>query len=230
MKILESIKAALTKAGIDIKYAERVQKLFKIEKEEGLDDFISLFKDNVLPAIVEAETKAKTDTEKAAKEAAITEYEATHKLKDGKPVEDPDKKVEPVITDTMDPALKALLEKQSNDIAALTGIVTGVVKTSTNAQKLESVKAKLAGKVEAKYIDRVAGKVDLDAEDLDAAITAQVTDHTEFVQSLMVDMVGDHYVQPTGKPAGEKSVEEWGKIMNSDSTVAVGTVDLGLGK
>jgi len=230
MKILALIKTACTTAGVDEKHAERIQKLFKIDKEEGIDSFVDLFKENVLPAVVEAETTAKANAEKAAKDAAITEYEATHKLKDGKPVEDPDKKVETVITDTMDPALKALLEKQTADIAALTGIVTGVVKTSTNAQKLESVKAKLAGKVEAKYIDRVAGKVDLDAEDLDAAITAQVTDHTEFVQSLMVDMVGDHYVQPTGKPAGEKSVEEWGKIMNSDSTVAVGTVDLGLGK
>jgi len=226
MKILALIKTACTTAGVDEKHAERIQKLFKIDKEEGIDSFVALFKENVLPAVVEAETTAKTNAEKAAKETAITEYETTHKLKDGKPVEDPDKKVETVITDTMDPALKAMQES----IEKLTGIVTGVVKTSTNAQKLESVKAKLAGKVEAKYIDRVAGKVDLDAEDLDAAITAQVTDHTEFVQSLMVDMVGDNYVQPTGKPAGEKSVEEWGKIMNSDSTVAVGTVDLGLGK
>lgn len=230
MEILALIKTACTTAGVDEKHAERIQKLFKIDKEEGIDSFVALFKENVLPAVVEAETTAKANAEKAAKDAAITEYEATHKLKDGKPVEDPDKKVEPVITDTMDPALKALLEKQSNDIAALTGIVTGVVKTSTNAQKLESVKAKLKGKVEDKYIDRVAGKVDLDAEDLEAAITAQVADHTEFVQSLMVDIVGDHYVQPTGTPAGEKTVEDWSKIMNSDSTVAVGTVDLGLGK
>lgn len=198
MKILALIKTACTTAGVDEKHAERIQKLFKIDKEEGIDSFVALFKENVLPAVVEAETTAKTNAEKAAKDAVIAEYETTHKLKDGKPVEDPDKKVETVITDTMDPALKAMQES----IEKLTGIVTGVVKTSTNAQKLESVKAKLAGKVEAKYIDRVAGKVDLDAEDLDAAITAQVTDHTEFVQSLMVDVIGTGYVPKIGNPSG----------------------------
>lgn len=226
MNILELIQAALGKAGVDKKYAERVQKLFKIEKDENIDEFVALFKDNVLPAVVEAETAAKTAAEAAGKAAAITEYETTHKLKDGKPIEteDPNQKKPEV---TMTPEMKAMQES----INKLTETLTGVVKTTTNAQKLESVKAKLAGKVDAKYIDRVAGKINLDAEDLDAEITAQVADHTEFVQSLLADVVGDNYVQKDGKPAGEKTVEEWGKIMNNDGGIATtGVVDLGLGK
>lgn len=202
MKILALIKTACTAAGVDEKHAERIQKLFKIDKEEGVDSFVALFKENVLPAVVEAETTAKTNAEKAAKYAAITEYETTHKLKDGKPVEDPDKKVETVIIDTMDPALKAVFDAQQKSITDLTALVTGVVKKTTSTEKLDQVRAKLKGKVEDKYIDRVAGKVDLDAEDLDAAITAQVTDHTEFVQSLMVDVIGTGYVPRIGNPSG----------------------------
>ena len=223
MTILEMIQASLKKSGIDIKHAERIQKLFKIEKEDGIDDFVSLFKDNILPALGEVETAAQT----AAKATAIAEYEATHKIKDGKAVEveEPEKKLP-----DMDPALKAIFEKQAADIAALTGLVSGVVKTSTNASKLEQVKAKLTGKVDAKFLDKIAGKVNLDAENLDAEIEAQVTEFTEFKQSLINEFVGENYQQPNGKPAGERSVEEWGKFMDSDNGVTAGTVDLGLSK
>lgn len=231
MKILELIKAACKKAGMDEKHAERIQKLFKIEKDEGIDDFVTLFKENVLPAFPTDDPIAKAAAEKAAKETAIAEYEETHKLKDGKPVENPPADPTPgKLPDTMDPAIKALIEKQTADIAALTGLVTGVVKKTTNTEKLDQVRAKLKGKVEDKYIERIAGKVNLDAEDLDAEVASQVADHTEFVQSLMVDIVGDNYVQPVGKPAGEKTVKEWGEIMDRGNGAAVGVVDLGLGK
>lgn len=226
MNILELIQAALGKAGVDKKYAERVQKLFKIEKDENIDEFVALFKDNVLPAIVEAETAAKTAAEAATKAATITEYETTHKLKDGKPieVEDPNqKKPEGAMT----PEMKAM----QDSINKLTETLTGVVKTSTNAQKLEMVKAKLKGLVDDKFIDKVAAKVNLDSENLDAEITAQVSEFTEFRQSLINEYIGDNYVQKDGKPAGEKTVEEWGKIMNNDGGIATtGVVDLGLGK
>lgn len=222
MNILELIQAALGKAGVDKKYAERVQKLFKIEKDENIDEFVSLFKDNVLPAVVEAETAA----EAAGKAAAITEYETTHKLKDGKPIEteDPNQKKPEV---TMTPEMKAMQES----INKLTETLTGVVKTTTNAQKLEMVKAKLKGLIDDKFIDKVAAKVNLDSETLDAEITAQVTEFTEFRQSLINEYIGDNYVQKDGKPAGEKTVEEWGKLMNNDGGIATtGVVDLGLGK
>ena len=51
-----------------------------------MEAFVDLFKDNILPAIQEAENEAKT----TAETAAVAAYEAKH-VEDGKPVEDPDK-------------------------------------------------------------------------------------------------------------------------------------------
>ncbi len=51
MTILDLIKAACKTKGVPEKYAERIQKTFKIEKAEGMEAFVDLFKDNILPAI-----------------------------------------------------------------------------------------------------------------------------------------------------------------------------------
>lgn len=197
MTILEQIKAALKKAGIDEKHAERVQKLFKIEKPDGLDEFIALFKDNVLPGIQEAEAVA---TE-AARATAVTEYEATHKLKDGKPIENPPAPApgEIKLPDTMDPALKALIEAQQKSIETLTTLVTGVVKTSTSAEKLLTIKAKLKEKgVEADFIEDVAGRVNIEAENLDAEIDAHVGVYTKMKQSFLDTAIKNGYQPPVG--------------------------------
>lgn len=225
MNILDLIKAACKKAGVDEKHADRIQKLFKIEKEDAdIDSFVSLFKDNVLPGITEAEAAAK----EAAKKEAVSEYETTHKLKDGKPVTDPVKKDEIKIPETMDPALKALIEKQSADIATLTGLVAGVVKKSTSADKLQQVKEKLKGKVDEKFLDRVAGKVNLDAEDLEKEIEAQITDFNDFKQALINEQVGGSHQQQRGIDAEKLKVDDWVKMMDGDSESNPGTVDLGL--
>ena len=80
MKILATIKAALKKAGIPEKYAAKVQALFDIESEENLDNYIGLFKDNILPDLVSNEQGSQ-----ASIDAAIAAYEKKHGLKDGKP-------------------------------------------------------------------------------------------------------------------------------------------------
>ena len=49
MEILVAIKKALKKAGIPEKYAAKVKALFNIESEENLENYVSLFKDNILP-------------------------------------------------------------------------------------------------------------------------------------------------------------------------------------
>ena len=59
MTILDLIKAACKTKGVPEKYAERIQKTFKIEKAEGMEAFVDLFKDNILPAIQEAENEAR---------------------------------------------------------------------------------------------------------------------------------------------------------------------------
>lgn len=187
MNILELIQAALGKAGVDKKYAERVQKLFKIEKDENIDEYVALFKDNVLPEITTDDPAAKATAEKALKDAAIAEYEATHKIKDGKTidVEDPNQKKP---EGTMTPEMKAM----QDSINKLTETLTGVVKTTTNAQKLETVKAKLKDKqVETEFIDSLAKRVNLDAENLDAEIEIQISDFTVLRQALVNQAVAN---------------------------------------
>ena len=49
MTIIDAIKKGLKAAGVNEKYAVKVQKLFKIEKEDDIDTYIALFKDNILP-------------------------------------------------------------------------------------------------------------------------------------------------------------------------------------
>ena len=80
MTIIDAIKKGLKAAGVNEKYAAKVQKLFKIEKEEDIDTYVALFKDNILPDL--EDTSA---VEKARKDA-IAEYEKNNGLKDGKPI------------------------------------------------------------------------------------------------------------------------------------------------
>ena len=114
MTILDLIKAACKTKGVPEKYAERIQKTFKIEKAEGMEAFVDLFKDNILPAIQEAENEAKT----TAETAAVAAYEAKHGLKDGKPVEDPDKnkKTEEELLKDLSPEVKAYLESMKKSV------------------------------------------------------------------------------------------------------------------
>ena len=53
MTILQLIIAACVAAGVPEKFAERIQKTFKIEKEESIEGCVVLFKENILPAISE---------------------------------------------------------------------------------------------------------------------------------------------------------------------------------
>ena len=224
MEIIKTIKSALKKAGVDEQYAERIQKLFNIEKDENIDVFVSLFKENVLPAITEAEEKAGKD----ASSKAVEEYEKKFNLKDGAPVKTGGIEGENDVTKNMTPEIKALFEAQQKSIKDLTELVSGVVKTSTNAQKLAEVKEKLKGKIDEKFIDRVSSKVNLDAEDLNAEIEAQANDFNSFKQSLIDEYVGGNYVPNSGRTP-EKSEKEWADFMNGNSgDDKAGVVNLGL--
>ncbi|WP_019540567.1 hypothetical protein [Proteiniphilum acetatigenes] len=225
MTILELITAQCGVQGVDKKYAARIEKIFGIteEKDGNIIAAVKNFKENVLPSIQEAENSGKKSVE---------EYEKKHGLKDGKPVEtkkdDEPGKVE--IPDNLDPSVKAMIEAQNKSIETLTGLVSGMVKSQKNVSVLETVKSKLKGKIDDKFIEKVAAKVNLDAEDIDAEIEAQVSEFNELRQSIIDEHVGENYIPSGGKSAGDRSVEDWKKLMDTSDTADTGVVDLGLGK
>lgn len=77
MTIIDAIKKGLKAAGVNEKYAAKVQKIFKIEKEEDIANYVALFKDNILPDLED------TSAVEKAKKDAIAEYEKNNGLKDG---------------------------------------------------------------------------------------------------------------------------------------------------
>ena len=222
MKIIDLITAQCGIQGIDKKYAAKIEKISGIteEKDGNIIAAVKNFKENILPDIVEAENSSKK---------AVEEYEKKHGLKDGEKVkpEDTPKSVE--LPKDLDPSVKAMIEAQNKSIETLTGLVSGMVKSQKNVSVLETVKTKLKGKVDDKFIEKVAVKVNLDAEDLDAEIEAQITEFNDLRQSVIDEYVGDNYIPNGGGAAGDRSVEDWAKIMDSDAkTNAPGAIDLGL--
>lgn len=220
MTILELITAQCGVSGVDKKYAEKIEKISGIteEKDGNIIKAVQNFKDNILPAIQEAENTGKT---------AITEYEKKHNLKDGKPIEAEDPNPKTKEKETVENTEVAELTKR---VEELTKTLTTMADTQKKGITLESVKAKLKGKVDEKFIEKVSAKVNLEAEDLDKEIEAQVKEFEDFKQSLITEYVGDNYVQPNGGASGDKSVEDWAKLMDGSPVADTGVVDLGLGK
>lgn len=226
MTILELIIAQCAVQGVDKKHAERIEKISGIteEKDGNIIAAVKNFKENVMPAIEEAETSGKT--------LGAQEYEKKHNIKDGKPVEEKkeEPKDDPKLPENIDPGIKALIEAQNKSIENLTGIVTGMVKSQKDAVTSATVREKLKGKVDDKFIERVASEVNLEAEDIEKEIEARVTSFNELRQSILNDSVGNEYIPAGGKPAGDRSVEDWAKLMESDDNSGAGVVDLGIGK
>lgn len=220
MTILELITAQCGVSGVDKKYAERIEKISGIteEKDGNIIKAVQNFKDNILPAIQEAENTGRT---------AITEYEKKHNLKDGKPVGTGDANSKSKEKETVENTEVAELTKR---VEELTKTLTTMADAQKKGVTLESVKAKLKGKVDEKFIEKVSAKVNLEAEDLDKEIETQVKEFEDFKQSLITEYVGDNYVQPNGGAAGDKSVEDWAKLMDGSPVADTGVVDLGLGK
>lgn len=223
MTILELITAQCAAQGVDKKHAARIEKIsgIKEEKDGNIIAAVKNFKENILPAIQEAETKS---------EKAVQEYEKKHNLKDGKPVEKEEEPGKVELPKDLDPSVKAMIEAQNKSIETLTGLVSGMVKSQKNVSVLETVKAKLKDKVDEKFIEKVAAKVNLEAEDIDKEIEEQITEFNDLRQSLLDEYVGEKYIPQGGSPAGDRSVEDWAKLMDSDDTSDTGIVDLGLGK
>lgn len=211
MKIIEAIKKALKEKGIDEKYAEKIQKMFKIENEEYIDGSVELFKDNILPDLTPQKTKGE-DLE-AAKKAAIEAYEKEHGLKEGKPIEkQPEFKL-----DGLDPNVKALIESQNSQIKALTDAVTGMVSAQSKSQKIDLVRAKMQGKIDPEFLEDFVSGVNLESDNLDAEVQSQIERYTKLQQKFITKAVKDGDYEPV---SGGVSDSDFGDFLKSKSETA----------
>lgn len=213
MTILDLIKAACKTKGVPEKYAERIQKTFKIEKAEGMEAFVDLFKDNILPAIQEAENEAK------------------HGLKDGKPVEDPDKnkKTEEELLKDLSPELKAYLESIRKSVDDMAKKVGDSITNSANEAKKETVRKQLK---DAGLPDNWLGRVDLASEtSIEDQIKALSEEFTGIQQKAIDDAVARGDYAPGSVNLPERSEADWAKLMDQDADKSAnnpGVVNLGI--
>jgi len=223
MDILQKIKDALKKAGIDEKYAGKVKALFQIEKEENLDNYIKLFKDNILPDIQANEQTQQTSVEKARKEA-IEAYEKEHNLKDGKTIEQPKQDEDPL--KDLPPAAKAMVEDQNKQIKALMDSISTLTSTVTTNTKKDSAKAIFG---ESKLPDKWFDRIDVNSETpVKDQIKVLQDEYSEIRQSVIDKEVENGSYSPNNGKVADKSEEEWTKLMDGEPTKDSGTVDLGL--
>ncbi len=228
MTILDLIKAACKTKGVPEKYAERIQKTFKIDKAEGLEACVDLFKENILSAIQEAENEAKT----SAEVAAVTAYEEKYGLKDGKPVKDPNKGNDPKDEDLLkgiSPELKAYLDGMKKSFDEAMGEMKKSITTSADDAKKESARKLLK---ESGLPDDWISRVDIASEvSIEEQVKKLSDEYVGIQQKAINDAVarGDYSPGPVQIP--ERSEADWVKLMNGDVSVnneAPGVVNLGI--
>jgi hypothetical protein len=227
MTILELIRAACKTKGVPEKYAERIQKTFKIEKAEGMEAYVDLFKENVLPAIQEAENEAKT----AAEAAAVSAYETKFKLKDGKPVESQEEtKSEDELLKGLSPEVKAYLERIEKKFEDSIKKVDTSISNSANEAKKEIARKQLK---DAGLPESWLSRVDLAAETtIEDQVKNLSTEYTGIQQKAIDDAVARGDYAPGSIQIPERSEADWIKLMDQDTidanTSNPGVVNLGI--
>lgn len=227
MTILELIRAACKTKGVPEKYAERIQKTFKIEKAEGMEAYVDLFKENVLPAIQEAENEAKT----AAEAAAVSAYETKFKLKDGKPVESQEEtKSEDELLKGLSPEVKAYLERIEKKFEDSIKKVDTSISNSANEAKKEIARKQLK---DAGLPENWLNRVDLAAETtIEDQVKNLSTEYTGIQQKAIDDAVARGDYAPGSIQMPERSEADWIKLMDQDAvdtnTNNPGVVNLGI--
>ncbi|WP_195438459.1 hypothetical protein [Parabacteroides goldsteinii] len=227
MTILDVIKAACKTKGVPEKYAERIQKTFKIEKAEGMEAYVDLFKENVLPAIQEAENEAKT----AAEAAAVSAYETKFKLKDGKPVESQEEtKAEDELLKGLSPEVKAYLERIEKKFEDSIKKVDTSISNSANEAKKEIARKQLK---DAGLPESWLSRVDLAAETtIEDQVKNLSTEYTGIQQKAIDDAVARGDYAPGSIQMPERSEADWIKLMDQDTidanTSNPGVVNLGI--
>ncbi|MEQ3162117.1 hypothetical protein AAA214_03065 [Parabacteroides goldsteinii] len=227
MTILDVIKAACKTKGVPEKYAERIQKTFKIEKAEGMEAYVDLFKENVLPAIQEAENDAKT----AAEAAAVSAYETKFKLKEGKPIESQEEtKSEDELLKGLSPEVKAYLERIEKKFEDSIKKVDTSISNSANEAKKEIARKQLK---DAGLPESWLNRVDLAAETtIEDQVKNLSTEYTGIQQKAIDDAVARGDYAPGSIQMPERSEADWIKLMDQDAvdtnTNNPGVVNLGI--
>lgn len=226
MTILDLIKAACKTKGVPEKYAERIQKTFKVEKAEGLEAFVDIFKDNLLPAIQEAENEAK----KTAEEAAVTAYEEKHKLKDGKPVEKPKEEPTPGgdLLKGLSPEVKAYMESIKKSVEDVAKKVDTTVTTSANEAKKDIARKQMK---DVGLPDAWIGRVDvLSTATIEEQVKILSDEYNGIRQTAIDEAVSRGDYTPGNIQMSERSEADWAKLMNGEETKTSnpGVVNLGI--
>jgi hypothetical protein len=232
MTIIDAIKKGLKAAGVNEKYAVKVQKLFKIEKEEDIDTYIALFKDNILPDL------ENTSAIEKAKKDAIAEYEKNNGLKDGKPIksakktkktvkfEEEDEEEDEDDLEGLPSSVVKLLKAQQKQISELAASVSTIATTVTTSTKQASAKALFAdSKLPAKWFNRIDVNSDTSVED---QIKELQEEFAEIKQSVIDDEVAGGDYKPNSYKPKERSEKEWLELMEDEEDANNGTVSLGL--
>lgn len=233
MTIIDAIKKGLKAVGVNEKYAAKVQKLFKIEKEEDIDTYVALFKDNILPDL--EDTSA---VEKARKDA-IAEYEKNNGLKDGKPVkpvkktkktakseEDDEDEDEDEDFEGLPASVVKLLKAQQKQISELTASVSTVASTLTTSTKQASARTLFA---EVKLPDKWFNRIDVNSEtSVEEQIKGLQEEYAEIRQSVIDDEVAGGGYKPNSYKPKERSEKEWLELMEDEEGANNGTASLGL--
>lgn len=227
MTILELIQAECRGRGVNDKYAEKIQKIFKIEKEDGtIGSSVALFKENILPDLEAAETVNKT-AEAAARQAAILEYEKAHNIKDGKPIEAP--KPYEVDLSKLSPELQAYFKTQQAAIAQLTETVSGIAKGVQVSAKTGTAREQFTA---SKLPEKWFGRINVDSEtSVEDQIKELQAEYTELRQAAINEQVESGAYKPSKEGAPKDRTEkEWEDLMNEDKGAGEsnGTASLGL--
>lgn len=201
MNILDLLRTECRAKLIPEKYAEKIQKLFNIEKEEGIGNYVSMFKDNIMPDLEASESAA---------DKAVEEYEKKYNIKEGKTIESPQPPTPAVDMTKLSPELQAIFTAQSKQIETLTNLVSNVVTTQSKSQKLETVRAAMKGKIDDEFLEDFVNRANLDAEDVNKEVETLVKDFTTMKQKFITKAVSDgSYVPASGSGATDADFTEF---------------------
>lgn len=208
MTILEAIKKQCKASGVPVKFAEKIQKLFNIEKEENLENLVQMFKDNILPDLQASETAAEQ-----AKQTVISEYETKHNLKDGKPIEKAEETK--LGFEGLSPDIKAILEANQKQIEQLTGTVTSIAKGFAASRKESDAKELFKG---SGLPEKWFGRLNLEDEKtpLSDQIKTLQEELAEIKQISVNELVEQGSYKPFDQQPKDRSEKEWKEFMDKE--------------